>query len=127
MIPNEDQTARVGTVYTMSPEVVRRKYTTKADIWACGVIAYALVSDHVPFSGNGAEEVMRLISEGVYTFAPINVWDNVSTEIKDFIHNMLLYDPKERFDVTLALNHSWFKREEKRTKQSKPDVSTIEK
>lgn len=44
-------TARVGTVYTMSPETLRSQYTSKADLWSVGVMVYMLLSGTKPFWG----------------------------------------------------------------------------
>eukprot|EP00957_Ditylum_brightwellii_P053403 4046990-Ditylum_brightwellii.AAC.1 len=41
----------VGTIYTMAPEVLKGKYTSQADIWSIGVLAYMLLSSQVPFFG----------------------------------------------------------------------------
>ncbi len=43
-------TTMVGTPYYLSPEMVEGKsYSTKADIWALGVILYQLCSLKLPF------------------------------------------------------------------------------
>ena len=42
-----------GTLYTMSPQVLRGAYTSHADNWAIGVIAYTLLSNKKPFYGRG--------------------------------------------------------------------------
>ena len=42
-------TEGVGTIYTMSPQVLEGEYSEKADLWAVGVIAYMLLSNKKPF------------------------------------------------------------------------------
>jgi serine/threonine protein kinase len=43
-------TAMIGTPYYLSPEMVEGKsYSTKADIWALGVILYQLCALKLPF------------------------------------------------------------------------------
>jgi serine/threonine protein kinase len=41
-----------GTVYSMSPEVLRGQYTFKVDVWSVGVLAYMLLSSSMPFYGS---------------------------------------------------------------------------
>ena len=42
----------VGTVYSMSPEVLRGEYTSQVDVWSVGVLAFMLLSSSMPFYGN---------------------------------------------------------------------------
>lgn len=42
-------TDRVGTIYTMAPQVLQGVYSSQADLWAVGVIAYMLLSTSKPF------------------------------------------------------------------------------
>ena len=44
-------TDRVGTIYSMAPEVIQGSYTIKADIWSLGVVAHMLLSGEMPFRG----------------------------------------------------------------------------
>lgn len=43
----------------MAPEMVRNEpYTNKVDVWALGVLAYALMCGYTPFDGDTDEEIM---------------------------------------------------------------------
>jgi calcium-dependent protein kinase len=42
----------VGTVYTMSPQVIEGSYTSQSDLWSVGVVAFELLSGEKPFWGN---------------------------------------------------------------------------
>ena len=44
-------TERVGTIYTMAPEVLKGNYSYKADMWSLGVVAYMLLTSCIPFYG----------------------------------------------------------------------------
>lgn len=44
-------TEGVGTIYTMAPEVLKGNYSSSADLWSIGVIAYMLLSSQMPFYG----------------------------------------------------------------------------
>ncbi len=51
-------TQSVGTVYYMAPEVAKGKYGKGVDIYAMGVIAYEMLTGHVPFNGESTGEIL---------------------------------------------------------------------
>lgn len=42
---------RVGTLYSMAPQVLQGAYDSKCDIWSVGVVTYMLLSGNNPFWG----------------------------------------------------------------------------
>ena len=53
MYTREIHHERVGSIYTMSPEVMSGKYSgASADMWSVGVIMYMLLSSEMPFYGS---------------------------------------------------------------------------
>ena len=42
--------SKVGTLYYISPEIIKGSYDEKCDIWACGVILYILLGGYLPFN-----------------------------------------------------------------------------
>jgi serine/threonine protein kinase len=103
-------TARVGTVYTMSPQVIEGLYTPKADLWSVGVVAYMLMSGVKPFWGPSRNAIIRLILKGHYDF-DAEVWKDRSQEGKEFVSALLQVDPIKRLDAKQALKHQWLRSE----------------
>ncbi len=55
VLPNskfEFMSEKVGTLETMAPDVLKGKYSPKADIWSIGVVAYKLLTGRAPFQGD---------------------------------------------------------------------------
>lgn len=53
--------AKIGTINYMAPEVFSGVYSTKCDVWACGVIMYLLYTNHHPFKGLSETEIKQKI------------------------------------------------------------------
>jgi len=94
---------KVGTPYTVAPEVIKGKYDEKCDVWGIGVIAYMLLCGDSPFGGcdqEGAEkslkEIRTNILSGTVQFEPADIWAEVGEEAKDFVRKLLTTDPSER-------------------------------
>lgn len=49
--PNQKLAEKLGTPYYIAPEVLNKNYSSKCDIWSCGVITYILLSGVPPFNG----------------------------------------------------------------------------
>lgn len=43
----------------MAPEILKKSYNEKVDIWACGVILYALLIGEFPFSSDNDIDVFK--------------------------------------------------------------------
>ena len=59
---------KVGNPYYIAPEVLKRKYNEKCDIWSCGIIMYILLTGKPPFSGSTDKEVLDKVELGALEF-----------------------------------------------------------
>lgn len=57
----------VGTTEYMAPEQFRQQVEKKSDIWSLGVMAYELVTGHMPFGADNAVTMRFNIEKGDYT------------------------------------------------------------
>jgi calcium-dependent protein kinase len=90
---------KVGTPYTVAPEILMGSYDEKCDLWALGVITYLLLSGETPFGGLDGENMMMVkqsILKARLYFEPWDVWERVSHEGKAFVRRLLQADPKRR-------------------------------
>ena len=98
----------VGSSYYIAPEVLKKHYDEKCDIWSCGVIMYILLSGRPPFPGDSDKEIMDKVALGKYDLEE-SPFDQLSNSGKDLIKKLLVKDPKKRISASDALNHPWFK------------------
>lgn len=96
----------VGTAYYIAPEVLKKQYTEKCDIWSCGVILYIMLCGFPPFGGNNDREILQKVSVGRVSF-PSPEWDSISFEAKDLIQKMLNLNIAQRITAREALSHTW--------------------
>ena len=98
----------VGSSYYMAPEVIKRKYDEKCDIWSCGVILYILLTGRPPFDGVDDDEIIESVKDGEFDKESFP-YNSLSNEAKDLIERLLTYDPDERITCEEAIRHPWFK------------------
>jgi len=92
-------TTQAGTPSYIAPEIIMKKpYDHRCDYWSLAVTLFVLLSGMPPFFHEDVSSLFEIIAEGEYDFsAP--VWENVSTEAKDFIGGLLKVNPDERMTV----------------------------
>jgi calcium-dependent protein kinase len=96
----------IGTPYYIAPEVWKKKYDEKCDVWSCGVIMYILLSGTPPFNAASDAEMKEKILDGSFSLSG-KVWDTISEEAKDLVTKLLTYEIEERISANDALAHSW--------------------
>ena len=104
--PGVPLTDNVGTSYYIAPEILKRNYDEKCDVWSAGINMYILLCGYPPFSGSDDDQILKKISVGRFFF-PSPEWDDISSEAKDLITKMLNPDPSVRISAKDALHHRW--------------------
>lgn len=61
-------TKKIGNSYYIAPEVLKRKYDEKVDVWSCGIIMYMLLSGKAPFKGDTEKEILHEIGQGKFEY-----------------------------------------------------------
>ena len=98
----------VGSSYYIAPEVLKKHYNEKCDIWSCGVILYILLSARPPFGGDSDSEIMERVAIGKYDIES-KPFNKISKSAIDLIQKLLIMDVNKRITAEDALNHPWFK------------------
>ena len=52
---------KIGTHTYMAPEVIVGVYSTKCDVWSCGILLLNLLTRNNPFKGKSKEETFNNI------------------------------------------------------------------
>ena len=88
------------------PEILREQScSTKADMWALGVVLYMLLCGYPCFP---EKDLNKRILTARYTF-PINHWSNVSVMARDLVSRLLVIDTSVRYSAEQVLEHPWIK------------------
>jgi calcium-dependent protein kinase len=106
--PTTSMSQKFGTPYYIAPEVLKKNYTEKCDVWSIGVILYILLCGYPPFNGANDKQIIEAVLRGKYTLDEPE-WEDISEEAKDLVRKMLEYDPAKRISAAEALQHKWIK------------------
>jgi serine/threonine protein kinase len=99
---------KVGSVYYMSPEALKKSYSKKSDIWSIGVVMYYLFYGYFPFDGKSVDEIYTKIREGKLTLDESNKNGEIPPKVITLISKMLMFSPDERLNALECLHNSWF-------------------
>ena len=115
----------VGTPYYIAPEVLLNDYDQQCDMWSIGVIAYMLLTGRPPFDGKDDREIIRNVRQGKYDMT-LKDFKRKSHACKDFVRQLLSYDPAKRLTATEALKHPWVREYRQRVKNENLSKHLIE-
>ncbi|KJP87667.1 CAMK/CDPK protein kinase [Plasmodium fragile] len=95
-----------GTVLYMAPEVFKKKFTIKCDIWSAGVIMFFLFSKNLPFCGNTYDEIKLSIFKDEPDYKSLK--GRLSQPALHILKLMLEKDHTRRPMAAVLLHHPWF-------------------
>lgn len=99
-----------GTPNYIAPEVLGGKngggHSFEVDIWAIGIMMYALLVGKPPFQSKDVQIIYERIKKSDYNFPTEKP---ISNEAKVLIRDLLSTDPIKRPIIDEILNYDWFK------------------
>jgi 5'-AMP-activated protein kinase catalytic alpha subunit len=103
--PNQKLTTACGSPCYAAPEMIAGEayHGSRADIWSCGIILFAMVCGYLPFEDPDTNVLYNKILDGKYQTPS---W--LSDECRDLISKILNIDPDERYTVEQIKTHKWY-------------------
>ncbi|TPX56609.1 hypothetical protein PhCBS80983_g04411 [Powellomyces hirtus] len=94
-----------GSPFYASPEMIlgRQYQGPEVDIWSMGVILFALLNGHLPFTDSNTTELYKKIANGIYETRTAYM----SPDSADLIKRMLTVDASARITIAEIRNHRW--------------------
>ena len=87
---------KLGTPLFMAPEVIEGSgYSHKVDVWALGVITYAVLTSQYPFNGVSKDQIYALIRDpnSGPNYAHLDKYWQNGAMVKDFLKKCLNKNP----------------------------------
>ena len=75
-------------------------------MWSIGVIMYMLLTGRPPFDGKDDREIIKNVRMGKYDMS-LKDFKKKSHACKDFVRQLLCYDPTKRLNAAESLRHPW--------------------
>lgn len=97
-----------GTLNYIAPEIVKNTGYDGflADVWACGVILFFMLTGRRPFDDDSVHKLLDKIIVGDFKF-PEKDGKQISSEAKDLIKCILNPNPRKRYTIDMIKMHPW--------------------
>ena len=94
-----DEKVDAGTLSYMAPECLEKvaaDTTPAIDVWAIGIMFYAMIYGTLPFMGENERDTARAIKNDIIKFPKTHP---ITTEGKELLKSMLQKDPTKRVEL----------------------------
>uniref|UniRef100_A0A0G4IDD7 non-specific serine/threonine protein kinase n=1 Tax=Chromera velia CCMP2878 TaxID=1169474 RepID=A0A0G4IDD7_9ALVE len=95
-----------GTPHYLAPEVLSGDKLWDgryADVWACGVILFALCAGKFPFDADNLSTLFQNINSGQFVCP-----DHFSSGLTELVNRLMTVDPRRRISLSDLCSLSWF-------------------
>jgi len=107
--PEENLNSMASSILFTAPEALNgRKYIDKSDIWSCGVLLFALLTNELPFRATTKSKFRDILADPRPNFTS-QAWSTVSKEAISLLSSMLSAAPSDRPSAEQCLDHPWLK------------------
>lgn len=120
-----------GTLIYAAPEIIKEEPYDgmKADIWSAGIVLFAMVANHFPWSSDEDLPPEKLVHETARQIinGEITLPEGISFDLQNLLANMLNIDPDERPTAEDVLQHPWMEGEpdEIDSTAAEPDMNLV--
>lgn len=114
--PSDTSTSIAGSLQYASPELIMSPaglLSSVVDIWAFGVVVYALLVGDLPFQHSFQPRVQMKILAGEWDEQAVKTAQGsvgMEDEVLDIMHGCLDMNSDERWDIAMILKSGWLKR-----------------
>lgn len=99
-------TESIGSPAYVAPEIAQgHSYTQLVDIWSMGIVLFALVTGHLPFTASTTEALLQKI-----VLTDPGVPDDLSPDLSDILQRLLTKDPAQRINIAGVRQHPWLRK-----------------
>ncbi|MCO5586603.1 hypothetical protein L7F22_040544 [Adiantum nelumboides] len=98
----------VGTPPFHAPEIIRRCYDHRVDIWSVGVLMHLMLTGTMPFIQHLADDAPHADIHAAILSNKLSLNGSLlSASAQDLLKGMLCKDPEHRFTLQQVIHHPW--------------------